>query len=55
MESKETSQTDVENIVNDWPHKDLETQKKVEESCEDKEQELHCYHEHGQLYDVNIY
>ena len=55
MESKETGKTNVENVVNDWSCKDLEAQKKIEETCQEAEHSLGCYQNHGKLKNMETY
>ena len=55
MESKETGKTNVENVVIDGSCKDLEAQKKIEKTCQEGEQSLGCYKEHGKLENVGTY
>ena len=54
MESKETGKTNVENVVNDGSCKDLEAQKKIEETCQEAEHRFCCYQERGKLINVVI-
>ena len=55
MESKETGKTNVENVVNDGSCKDLEAQKKIEETCQEAEHILGCYQEHGKKRNAGTY
>ena len=55
MESKETGKTNVENVVNDGSCKDLEAQKKIEETCQEAEHSLAYYQEYDKLNNVGTY
>ena len=52
MEYKKTGKTNVQNVLNDGSCKDLEAQKKIEETCQEGEHSPGCYQEHGKLENV---
>ena len=48
-------QTNVENVVNYGSCKDLEAQKKIEETCQEAEHSLSYYQEHGKIKNAGTY